>query len=904
MSRWHKPWCGGRDGSVQIEVGSDGLPHCHNCASSPDIALLLAQSVTESPGLQIPPDEPPGQLNLSWPATVPFSRSASASAVPDVPPGAVDSARQPTSAAPQPQTHADEKASFSPVYPKTLRADEFRLLVLDSRETPKRTVQIRSDLWPVHFELETHDDSDCPEYETVSYLWGGEEGGSSLCRPVYVGPFWDVLFQTKNCYDMLRLLRPTRGIRLLWVDAVCINQNNIGERNQQVAKMAFIYGHALRVVLYLGPDMISPLRPSATYPTRRRLEELCRKEGLPPIHPDIRFKDVLKRRYFRRVWVIQELLLSKQVLVRIRDIEFVADRSTSANLLNNDHGWNWADTSAPWLAYLSQGVVADPAELLLIVTGCQASDPRDNIFGVVGLMRPALSLVPDYTISAVNAHIGYVAHCLFAHKETGILLHPGLRNTSIYPSWVPWPARGDAAWRSPTMQMNNSWKEQLEAHFTKDRQTTPNIYFLDLLERMVRAPEQQWFKDANVNASTGFLSIRLTHLMMIRDRPVTIPTSDGFFMAILDTPTAHWRICLILQGSPHHLDLQPGSDHLFILYDDHHGLIYFLMRQSSRGSPTFRLTICCNQLYFIQLPKSPPIMLFETLDFASLQYSILEEIRTRGLGRDIRDSVVRSKPQGPHSPIHQDHSETPVPRHPMASLLMLQGILNDERGASPSFVDAFSDAYSQLSPRRIELDHAEYMELHLSPFDTEGMDLVFETAALDPAPELPSYWRRGPTWTLEGGPPAGGDYRPIPTGWEFSTYLRQRMEGGPRVGYDFLTSRWARWPKQLMTWLETVADSSSLSVLLPVDKLKSLQSLSPELEDLLSVGHSRRLDIGQARDDELALFLKWAPRLPGSGPLPRDAIEDPDYLLASPGWPRDLVEGFQIDGSTYQVTIE
>jgi hypothetical protein len=88
--------------------------------------------------------------------------------------------------------------------------------------------------------LHTYTQDDCPEYETVSYTWGGEEGDSSLCKPIFLGPYWDVLFQTRNCWDMLKLLRPREGFRMVWVDAICINQRDKEEREDQVAKMGRI----------------------------------------------------------------------------------------------------------------------------------------------------------------------------------------------------------------------------------------------------------------------------------------------------------------------------------------------------------------------------------------------------------------------------------------------------------------------------------------------------------------------------------------------------------------------------------------------------------------------------------------------------------------------------------------
>ncbi|KLU91810.1 hypothetical protein MAPG_10758 [Magnaporthiopsis poae ATCC 64411] len=867
MSRWHTALCDEEEGGVQVEVGSDGLPRCRNCASSPDLGHLLRQAVADGPALQIPPDEPPGRLNLSWPPTVPYLRSESA--------GAADSPQQHSATSPASNPQIDIGAApFSPVYRKTLRSDEFRLLVLDSRETPTRGADAEGG-WPVHFELETYNDSDCPEYEAVSYVWGGEEGDSSPCRPVYVGPFWDVLFQTRNCYDMLRLLRPTRGIRLLWVDAICINQNDVCERDQQVAKMAFIYGHAWRVVLYLGPDMVSPLQPSATYPARSRLEELGPREG-QPIFPDLRLEDVLERRYFRRVWVVQELLLAKQVLVRIRDMEFVADQRTSANLLRNGRGrsWTWRDTSAPWLAHVSHGV-AKPDELLRVVVGCQATDPRDSVFGILGLLDPSLSLVPNYLISAAHARIGFVAHCLLNGRMTGVLLHPGPRNTGMYPSWVPWPASGEAAWRTPTREIEDAWVQRLEQHYLESR-VQPRLQAF-ITSGLPGMPERQWHKDAHVDASTGSLSIRLTHLMTIYDVPVKLSTQDGFVMLLLKPP-AHfygyakcWEFCLIFQESPHDLDLRPGADHVFILYDDRLAII-LIMRQSCKGSPRFRLVACCHQIYIATFERGIPYFSDPLLDARNLHRSILEYNRMFPLRNRVRDFFTELK-----------HPASPITRPRPASPSVLQGIFNDECGASPSFVDAFSKAYSQLSPQRITLNHTEYLELLLSPFNIGTIKFIFDPPAINVLTGPPSYWRRDPPSTLKDGPATDAD-------------------GSYQILDDF-TVLGDLVRREYTADADTVASLPSLFVRLPVEKLKEWFRTDElvALSDLRKVGHGRRLDIGQMWGDQLALFFEWAS---GLYPAPPDATEYPDYLFVHPHWPAELVEAFGIDGSTYQVTIE
>ena len=50
----------------------------------------------------------------------------------------------------------------------------------------------------------------------------------------------------------LRALRRTETDRTLWIDAICINQDDMAERNAQVAMMADIYDRAMNVCVWLG----------------------------------------------------------------------------------------------------------------------------------------------------------------------------------------------------------------------------------------------------------------------------------------------------------------------------------------------------------------------------------------------------------------------------------------------------------------------------------------------------------------------------------------------------------------------------------------------------------------------------------------------------------------------------
>ncbi|KAF2790277.1 HET-domain-containing protein [Melanomma pulvis-pyrius CBS 109.77] len=93
-----------------------------------------------------------------------------------------------------------------------------------------------------------------PVFEALSYCWGNEEATSRL----YVMPHDPAskpssLHLRPNLDTALKSLRQTQSERILWVDALSINQEDMDERSHQVKKMANIYSLAYRVVVWLGP---------------------------------------------------------------------------------------------------------------------------------------------------------------------------------------------------------------------------------------------------------------------------------------------------------------------------------------------------------------------------------------------------------------------------------------------------------------------------------------------------------------------------------------------------------------------------------------------------------------------------------------------------------------------------
>ena len=93
-----------------------------------------------------------------------------------------------------------------------------------------------------HADINSH-----PEYECLSYAWGEDDHKLSVTIDD------SSLLVTATLYVALEHLRHASQERKIWIDAVCINQKDIAERNSQVAIMRKIYKNATRVIVWIGP---------------------------------------------------------------------------------------------------------------------------------------------------------------------------------------------------------------------------------------------------------------------------------------------------------------------------------------------------------------------------------------------------------------------------------------------------------------------------------------------------------------------------------------------------------------------------------------------------------------------------------------------------------------------------
>jgi hypothetical protein len=88
------------------------------------------------------------------------------------------------------------------------------------------------------------------KYEAISYVWGDEANPVSIV----CGDFGRTFCITQNLATVLFRFRIENEPRVLWADAICINQEDITERGYQITLMGMIYRQASHVLIWLGEE--------------------------------------------------------------------------------------------------------------------------------------------------------------------------------------------------------------------------------------------------------------------------------------------------------------------------------------------------------------------------------------------------------------------------------------------------------------------------------------------------------------------------------------------------------------------------------------------------------------------------------------------------------------------------
>jgi hypothetical protein len=309
--------------------------------------------------------------------------------------------------------------------------DEIRLLRI---EPGTGSAQVKCSL--VHARLR-----ESPTYDAVSYMWGLDHGpGSTKTTPLAIDGGRTMEVQ-ENLGNALRYLRLRDKARVLWVDAICINQADPTERGHQVAQMGMIYSQATTVRVWLGlPDELSPkaFRFLENPGTIRRM-----KEGIIELDGWEAVASLCKREYWDRLWIIQELVLAARIEihcgVRVLPWELFSNalfaleaglQAFACVLTPFRAGAIIArvvDSAAMKIcrqrrAHTESGPVTELASLLSLLwihKDAKCVDIRDKVFGMHSFAPECCRLcVPvDYTCSAYTLCQRLLEHDIHFHSD-------------------------------------------------------------------------------------------------------------------------------------------------------------------------------------------------------------------------------------------------------------------------------------------------------------------------------------------------------------------------------------------------------------------------------------------------------------------------------------------------------
>ncbi|KAE9376399.1 HET-domain-containing protein, partial [Stipitochalara longipes BDJ] len=151
-----------------------------------------------------------------------------------------------------------------------------------------------------------------PQFEALSYMWGSKDSTKAI---KVNGAIFDI---RENLWQALKHVRLANWVRVLWIDALCINQDDINERNNQVSQMGNIYARSKGVVAWLGlSDDSSRAAMDFFIRFKPGLPETRYSNGLHETRPlviDAKTISAISlfcdKEYWTRLWIIQEVVVS------------------------------------------------------------------------------------------------------------------------------------------------------------------------------------------------------------------------------------------------------------------------------------------------------------------------------------------------------------------------------------------------------------------------------------------------------------------------------------------------------------------------------------------------------------------------------------------------------------------
>lgn len=254
-------------------------------------------------------------------------------------------------------------------------------------------------------------------YEALSYVWGTDMSSDTLRVN---GAEMQI---TTNLAHALLYIRSACRPHDLWIDALCIDQQNLLEKNHQVGQMYRVFASASRVIVWLGladedSDYALSHLDHITTASRQSISRIER---------------IFRRSWWARIWTFQEALAASThsiVVCGNTTVPWHNVLQALKDILN--HARHYSDPSIHRLLYFleahslhrtSQRLTLD--KLIMASSGRQAKDRRDYIYALLGLMNDGLpqDLEPDYAQSISVTFQRAIVRILMSHNRLDLIVY-------------------------------------------------------------------------------------------------------------------------------------------------------------------------------------------------------------------------------------------------------------------------------------------------------------------------------------------------------------------------------------------------------------------------------------------------------------------------------------------------
>jgi hypothetical protein len=309
-----------------------------------------------------------------------------------------------------------------------------------------------------------------PEYDAISYAWNDEQPTVPIACNNHI------LLITNSLHNALRTMRDVQRPRPLWADAICINQTDDTEKAMQVSLMETIYSSAHTVIVWLGPagpyTDLAMRKVSSMNEALKRLKDgkfvfdkdLLRY-GLPDCHDKIwhGIDDVFTRRWFTRLWTIQEVARASRLVVYcglvsanwdifsslaealaihgLRGVAHVYHRSAGRGLFELD-GYSAMRLPNQIMEAYYRGKWISLETLVFNARKWNTSEAVDKIYAILGLTDPELRRQIKIDYSLQNRHQFWNLYISFGHlilqerPDLGMLMQvSSTERHAEMPSW-------------------------------------------------------------------------------------------------------------------------------------------------------------------------------------------------------------------------------------------------------------------------------------------------------------------------------------------------------------------------------------------------------------------------------------------------------------------------------------